>query len=133
MKHAGILDGHPVASPLASAQENSRQGIFDRVVRHYRAQGRRCPAVGLGAYRRGRDRCFIGALIDDALYEPRMEGMSACSLLHVFDMPEWFRESADFIEELQKLHDTKSNWPAERMDMVLELFAKERGLDMVKV
>ena len=48
-------------------------------------------------------------------------------------MPAWFRDNIDFIEELQAIHDTETNWPGDRMDMILELFAAERGMTMPSV
>jgi hypothetical protein len=109
---------------------HDRQSIFDRVVRHYRAQPRRCPEKGRCSYRLGDDRCFVGVLIDDAHYDREMEGYRVPDLLKVFAMPSWFHDNVDFIEELQTIHDTETNWPVGRMDMVLELFAAERGLMM---
>jgi hypothetical protein len=67
-------------------------------------------------------------LIDDARYDPDMEGYRVRDLLNVFAMPTWFHDNIDFIEELQTIHDTETNWPVGRMDMILGLFAVERGL-----
>jgi hypothetical protein len=106
-----------------------RQLIFDRVVRHYRAQPRRCPAEGSGMYRFGDDRCFIGALIDDAHYDAKgMEGYTAHDLVKLFAFPQWFKDNVSFIRDLQRLHDTETTWPDGRMEMVLEMFADDRGL-----
>ncbi len=121
---------HVFAREVVEVEPKTRQDIFDRVVRHYRAQRRRCPPEGHCSYRLGGDRCFVGALIDDAHYDREMEGYLVYDLLKVIEMPGWFRENAGFIAEIQFLHDTPSNWSAGRMDMVLELFAAERGLTM---
>jgi hypothetical protein len=110
-----------------------RQWIFDCVVHHYRAQPRRCPLAGPCLYRLGEDRCFIGALIGPAHYDPDMEGYPVRALLKVFSMPAWFRDNIDLIEGLQNVHDTATNWWPGRMDMVLDLFAEERGLMMPKI
>jgi hypothetical protein len=45
-------------------------------------------------------------------------------------MPGWFRDNVSFIEELQTIHDTETNWAGDRMEMILELFAAERGVEM---
>ncbi len=64
-------------------------------------------------------------------YDPEMEGYRIRELLKIFAMPKWFRDNLDFLEELQSIHDTQTNWDApNRMEMVLELFAAERGLSM---
>jgi hypothetical protein len=99
-------------------------------VRHYRKQPRRCPPEGRCFYRFGGEMCFAGPLIDDAHYDPNMEGYRVHDLLKAFAMPAWFRDNVGFIEELQTLHDTETNWAGDRMEMVLELFAAERGLEM---
>jgi hypothetical protein len=108
----------------------TRQDIFDRVVRHHRKQRTRCPALGRCFYRFAGDRCFIGALIDDADYDPEMEGLKVRELMNWLPVSQWFCDNIDLIEDLQNIHDTETNWPDGRMDMVLELFAAERGLKM---
>lgn len=74
--------------------------------------------------------CFAGRLIDDAYYDPEMEGYRVHDLLKVFAVPAWFHDNVSFIEELQMLHDTETNWDGDRMEIILELFAVERGLEM---
>jgi hypothetical protein len=132
MKVERIFDGALVEPPsgLPSAEWMTRQLIFDRVVRHYRAHPRRCVSdvTGRCCYRLGRDRCFAGALIDDAHYDRKMEGYTVFALAAHFSMPAWFHDNIDFIEALQNLHDDVKNWP--RMEMALELFAVARGLAM---
>jgi hypothetical protein len=108
----------------------NRQDIFDRVVRHHRQQGSRCPVEGRGLYRKGARMCFVGPLIENDQYDPGMEGYHARDLPKLFAMPQWFRTNIEFITDLQNIHDTESNWPNGRMDIVLELFAAERGLTM---
>jgi hypothetical protein len=114
----------------AIAEPRTRQAIFNRVVRHYRTQPRRCPAEGRGMYRFGDDMCFIGPLIDDAHYDTNMEGYRVRDLMKMFAMPAWFVEHLDFIRDIQSLHDAETNWPDRRMEMVLEMFAAERELRM---
>jgi hypothetical protein len=135
MKAERFFEGTRVRSPLepASPAPDTRQTIFDRVVRHYRAQPQRCPAKGNCFYRFDDLMCFVGRLIDDAHYvdgDDGMEGYRVHDLVKLFAMPQWFRDNLDFIKDLQDIHDTETNWPDGRMDIVLELFAEERGLKM---
>ena len=49
-------------------------------------------------------------------------------------MPIWFRDNIVFIEDLQTPPRRRiPNWPAGRMDTILELFAAERGTDDASV
>ncbi|MBV8795984.1 MAG: hypothetical protein JO136_13715 [Hyphomicrobiales bacterium] len=129
MKSERIFEGQPVPAPILD-KPVTRQTIFDRVVRHYRKQRRRCPAQGECLYRFGDDECFIGPLIGDRHYDPTMEGHPVRELMKIFAMPAWFRIHIDFIEELQRIHDNETNWGDGIMDMVLEMFAEKRGLEM---
>ena len=73
----------------------------------------------------------MGALLHEEFYAPEMEGVSFKSLLkagHPF--PQWMRDNAKFIGEIQQIHDSVGNWSDNRMPMILELFAAERGLTM---
>jgi hypothetical protein len=107
----------------------TRQGIFETIVRHYRAQRRRCPAEGQCNYHLGDDECFIGPLIG-AEYDRMMEGRPVRELVTRFAVPTWFCRNLGFIEELQRIHDNETNWGDGIMPMVLEMFAAERGLTM---
>jgi hypothetical protein len=129
MKAERFFDGQPTFA-LILDEPMTRQSIFERVVRHYRKQHRRCPVEGRCFYRFGGNMCFAGPLIDDTHYNPDMEGYRVRDLLKVFAMPTWFHDNIDFIEELQKIHDMETNWPVGRMDMILGLFAAERGLTL---
>ena len=129
MKSERIFKGQPVPAPVLD-KPVTPQSIFDRVVRHYRRQRRRCPVEGECLYRLIDDECFIGPLIGDEHYDPAMEGHPVRELLKIFPMPVWFRIHVDFVEELQRIHDNESNWGEGIMDMVLEMFADEHGLRM---
>lgn len=110
----------------------SRQWIFDRVIAHYRAQPRRCPESGDACWYRGDgNRCWVGALIDDAHYDRAMEGNPVPFLLDSFALPYWFRENIDFLDDLQRIHDISANWAPGVMPMVLARFAEEQGLRML--
>jgi hypothetical protein len=129
MKSERVFEGRPVPSPIPDKLV-TRQTIFDRVVRHYRKQRRRCPVEGECLYRLGDDECFIGPLIGDEHYDPTMEGHPVRELMKIFAMPGWFHTHIDFIEELQRIHDNETNWCDGIMDMVLEMFAEDRDLEM---
>jgi hypothetical protein len=132
MKAERFFEGQPTLPPVLD-KPVTRQTIFDRVVRHHRKQRRRCPDAGNCFYRFDDLMCFVGALIDDAHYvdaEDGMEGYRVHDLVKLFAMPRWFRDNLNFIKDLQDIHDTETNWPNGRMDIVLELFAEERGLKM---
>jgi hypothetical protein len=92
----------------------NRQQIFDTVKNHLLAQGERCVGVNDScAYRSGSMRCAVGVLIPDEYYTSEMEGITASTIgcsrngqgVYDYNVPEWFRDNADFLEELQKLHD----------------------------
>jgi hypothetical protein len=70
------------------------------------------------------------SLIGDEHYDSTMEGHPVRELPKIFAMPVWFRVHVDFIEELQRIHDNETNWGEGIMDMALEKFAEERGLEM---
>ena len=100
MKAERFFEGQPAPTPVLN-RPVTRQTIFDRVVRHYRKQRRRCPAEGQCFYRLGRDMCFAGPLIDNTHYDPDMEGYRVGDLVKVFAMPDWFRDNISFIELLR--------------------------------
>jgi hypothetical protein len=129
MKSERFFTGEPVPAPVFD-KPVTQQSIFDRVVRHYRKQRRRCPVEGECHYRLSDDECFIGPLIGDEHYDPTLEGHPVRELLKIFAMPIWFRIHVDFIEELQRIHDNETNWVDGIMDMVLEMFAEDHDLRM---
>jgi hypothetical protein len=135
MKTERFFEGQRVPAPILDKPDKpvTRQAIFDRVVRHHRKQRRRCPVEGQCFYRFAGDVCFVGALIDDDWYDSEMEGYRVRDLLRVFAMPACFRDNIGFIEELQTIHDTETNWPGDRMEMILELFAAERRMTIPSV
>ncbi len=130
MKNERSFEGVPVSAPdEIGFFPLTRQDIFERVVRHYRIQRHRCPPEGRCFYRYGGESCFVGRLIED--YHPDMEGYRARDLLSSFSMPVWFSDNIDFIEELQTIHDTETNWASGLMDTVLEALAARHGLTML--
>ena len=132
MKVERFFEGQPAPAPVLD-KPVTQGAIFDRVVRHHRQQRRRCPVEGQCFYRFAGDMCFVGALIDDDWYDSNMEGYRVRDLLKVFPMRAWFRDNIAVIEELQAIHDNETNWPGDRMEMVLALFAAERGMTLPSV
>jgi len=59
-----------------------------------------------------------------------MEGYRVRDLVKAFAMPAWFNDNIRFIEELQTLHDTETNWLGDRMEPILKMFAVDHGLRM---
>ena len=131
MKPARYFGGAPGTWPdrLARTEPMSRQTILDCVVRLHRAQRSRCPPEGECFYYFGPLRCFAAPILGNH-FDDRMEGIPVSLLPKHFALPDWFKTNINFIAELQQIHDAETNWPSDRMDMVIELFAKERGLRM---
>jgi hypothetical protein len=131
MKPERYFEGTPVKLPdwLGQTEPVTRQTIFDCVVRLHRAQRSRCPPEGDCFYYFGPLRCFISPVLGE-YFDPAMEGIPVPLLPKAFALPQWFNVNINFIAELQETHDTETNWPSDRMDTVLELFAEERGLTM---
>lgn len=67
----------------AIPKDLSNQGIFDAIVTHLRKQGRKAQNVmGDCLYRAPNgDECAFGCIISDDVYRPRMENISASTLL----------------------------------------------------
>lgn len=129
MKSERFFEGCPAPAPTL-APPMTQQTIFDRVVRHYRKQRRRCPVEGQCFYRLGGDMCFASSLIDSTHYVPDMEGHPVRDVIKAFTAPAWFRDNISFIEKLQTIHDTKTNWLGDRMETILKMFAADHGLRM---
>ncbi len=131
MKPERHFEGAPVDSPewLAQTEPVTRQASFDCAVRLHRAQRSRCPPEGDCFYYFGHFRCFITPVLGE-YFDPEMEGIPVALLSGAFALPQWFNANINFLAELQRIHDTETNWPSDRMDMLLELFADERGLTM---
>lgn len=125
------------------------QEIFDRVVRHARKQG--CKSLGMWkpghpgacAYRGdGGTKCFMGALIPDEVYDPRIEGCSVPSSRGLINRI--LRDSgvdvithAEPLAHLQKIHDRYAvkDWESafqffsQKYDLSLELPSNHTEVD----
>lgn len=124
MKHETFPDVAHLVEP-----GRDRQWIFDQVVEHYRRQPKQCVSADRCVYRgTGTLMCWGGALIADHDYEPDMEGKDIHEIAYDYPLPMWFKENAAFIRDIQKIHDTNTNWKLGRMPMVLRLFAAEHKL-----
>jgi hypothetical protein len=93
---------------LATLPQASEQEIFDQVVRHLFAQGKRALNILAGgitqcAYRSADGcKCAAGCLIDDSEYRPIMEGGNWHSVIDAGLAPE---DNSSLIRELQTVHD----------------------------
>lgn len=110
-----------------------KQWILGRVVEHFRQHPRRSydSAKVMCLYRKGDDRCPVGAVIPDYLYRAGMEGYRVRDLLPVFVLPKWLTEHIDFLEALQTWHD--KNRPFDEMMAELPAIARAHGLETVDV
>lgn len=123
----------------------NKQEIFDTVAKHLFSQGQRAMMNnnhGLdGEYcaYRGENgmKCAVGVLIPDDMYDPDMDkfggdGTSIDCILHKYPdkVPEWFHENSVFLESLQDIHDSASNWVCtEEMKHRLSELAEELNLN----
>lgn len=125
-----------------------KQEIFDTVVRHLAQQGHRAVAKPsilssepVCMYRTPNgSKCAFGALIPDAVYDPRMENLRAKVLIEVgveslytgTDVPipplckthPWMGENAMMIEQLQVAHDNPYNPTAKTEFIKIPLYQR---------
>ncbi len=96
----------------------TKQEMFNMVVTHLRAQGRRAQiANGLCRYRTDTGlKCAIGCLIPDELYSPWLENSLTSDLLSRPGLRELLTPSdapgldaGDFLAGLQRAHDTTND------------------------
>jgi hypothetical protein len=130
------------------------QQIFDQVVRGLALQGQRSYGEILvgddltakhslqGSYCMYRSpeglKCAVGQILPDWVYDPRMEGMSWCSLYEgrFQKLDEWcekegLREHWKLISALQDAHDDKRTWEsAEAFTSTFAELADEHRLDL---
>lgn len=112
------------------------QEIFNRVVRHLRAQGKAAIKKGTCCYRVEEDgvvlKCAVGCLIEDSKYTPAIEGQTASALVFskVYSqiLPTFEeRSGVKFVEQLQLIHDFYS---VESWEVKWKELAQEWGLEM---
>lgn len=107
----------------------TKQEVFDKVLAHLRAQGRKALDDRRQCMYRAPDgaKCAAGCLISDEQYGPRLEGKSAnMSKVHAALSASGVPEDAmPVVQELQGIHDSHSpdQWEAE-----FARLAKEYGL-----
>jgi hypothetical protein len=82
------------------------QEIFNTVQTKLRSQ-REASTDGIHCMYRGRNgnRCAVGHLISDDIYDPKMEGLGISNLLARFELPNYFHLECSLIQELQSAHD----------------------------
>jgi hypothetical protein len=93
------------------------QEILDTVARHLFRQGRRAvePVDSFASCRYrtpSGDKCAVGALIPDEMYDPTFENVRVSVLIRHrgCDLPDWFAENAVLLAELQGVHDNPMSW-----------------------
>lgn len=99
------------------------QTIFNRVVKHLRAQGKKSlakmPAMGIGCAYRGRGglKCAVGCLIKDSEYSKKMENFAVSSLFEAHPplAKRLGEDNIPLLEDLQSVHDRvdTQSWDAE--------------------
>lgn len=93
-------------------QYMTNQQVFDKVLEHSRQMTERCVFVQEKeqcAYRGNNgNKCFVGALIPDELYNPAIECTDAENAIDILYMLDKF-ESIDFLNRLQTIHDSYFN------------------------
>lgn len=104
-----------------------KQHIFDTVVQHAHTQAKRSMAGGdLCLYRAGEGlKCFIGALIDDSEYTPKMEQKHIYALLEFMNISVENRMD-DFLYDIQGIHD---GYPPVEWSLRFYLFARNENLN----
>lgn len=84
------------------------QEIFDKVVDHLFTQGEPAMKPYTVACRYRGDngqKCAVGCLIPDDLYDTDMEGHSVSDLDVLFPMPDYIVDNMKMLSRLQTLHD----------------------------
>lgn len=94
-----------------TSQGLTEQSIFDTVVAHLRAQGKKSEASHkeyFGCAYRGEKgtKCAAGCLIPDDIYDPLMERINFSFLTPSFPQLNFLMAFSKIISSLQKIHDT---------------------------
>jgi hypothetical protein len=110
------------------------QEIFDRVATHLFTQGHRATMFddSICAYRASNgDKCAIGVLIPDDVYEPAMEFRRVTTLINLgFPLPVFMARNVPLLTALQEVHDDVRSWRSTgAMKMNLEIVARRYDLD----
>lgn len=91
----------------------TKQDVFDAVVRHLISQGR--PAIdenGSCRYRTASGlSCAVGGIMSDEVYEPDLEHTAICSLINAGRIPKWRKKDfSAILADLQRVHDNLSSY-----------------------
>lgn len=119
----------------------NRQNILQKVWDHFVTQKfKRClTPEGLCVYRNNGNRCAIGAIIPDDIYEPSMEGHGAFVMIQHHDRLRKHLEIAEgsqgfsdknWLDELQHCHDKAAN--SEFMKVRFRNFALKSDLPLIE-
>lgn len=92
----------------------NNQEVFDAVVNHLRAQNKKCLNVaGHCVYRNGEgDKCAIGSMIPDEVYEIGMEQKMLSTLVYHWEGLKHLDPFSDLLGDLRHVHDAEKveNW-----------------------
>lgn len=114
---------------LSTRMRIKHQSIFNKVVKHLRAQKCRSIKGKTCMYRdKNGNKCAFGCIIPDHIYERNMEGLSTNLLLsdpYKWKYPKFFTKLlpyGDLISQLRIIHDRKniSEWEYHFQDVARE-------------
>jgi uncharacterized protein (DUF849 family) len=89
----------------------NKQTIFDTAVKHLAAQKTRAISpTGICAYRDTKGRkCAVCCLIKDEDYNSEMECNNVATLISLKMLPDYLKDEAPLLFQLQGIHDTPSD------------------------
>ena len=109
-----------------------QQEIFDIVVLHLYRQGHPAYDQKEGCLYRAPngDKCAVGVLIPDQVYDPGMEGKSVDNQNFSFSkvLPKYIHQNIDLLLALQGVHDEWDDWKFSDIQPQLETIADEYNL-----
>lgn len=105
----------------------SKQETYNKVAAHLLGMKRRAMNGGSCAYRTLEgERCAVGCLIPDEMYDPSMENQGVDWLIRSaeqfgYDLPGEIIKYEELLEDLQGVHDNRNHWDEDGLN--------EHGLD----
>ena len=110
----------------------TNQDVFDAVVEHLAIQGRQSlTAAETCGYRgSGGDKCAVGVLIPDGIYEQDLEGEHVKKIIknHPKIKKIFSGVSIPLLMQLQQIHDDKNNWQSKSPFLTKAAAKKLRAL-----
>ncbi len=116
----------------------NEQEVFNTVVTHLFAQGRRASNPDDGCFYRTPEglKCAVGVLIPDALYRPDLEGTTAYGISYMIrdgvlpSIPGIEDDTISLLADLQIVHDNPESWVStEILIQALRAAAEAYGLN----